>query len=35
MFSMVYASISGACPSTGLKKTGREARVHATAASTT
>jgi hypothetical protein len=35
MFRMVYASISGACPSTGLKKAGREANVHATAASTT
>ncbi|HEY9406374.1 MAG TPA: hypothetical protein VIP53_02870 [Nitrososphaera sp.] len=35
MFSIVYASISDACPGTGLKKAGREANVHATAASTT
>jgi rieske iron-sulfur protein len=35
MFSMVYASISGACLSTGLKKVGREASIHATAACTT
>jgi len=34
MFSIVYASISGACPGTGLKKAGREASVHATAVST-